>query len=87
MKYPKTWGAIEDALKKSTSLTAYSRISRIIEGIREYKTDVERLEWNLIICAGNEMLDDLKAPIWNRVVDVWHEEKKEVENAKTAVTV
>jgi len=77
MKYPKTWKAIDAAIKQSslTGLTEYLTINNLVAYMREYPHDAELLEWNLVVCAGHEMIDDLKAPIWNSVLDVWHGEK------------
>jgi hypothetical protein len=50
--------------------------------MRQYPHDNELLEWNLVVCAGHEMIDDPKAPIWNEVIDIWHEEKHGKDEAK-----
>jgi hypothetical protein len=75
MKYPKTWAAIDAAIEKSHALKDYSTISRLVAYMRLYPHDTEILDWNLVCCAGNEMADDPKAPIWNAVIDIWHEER------------
>jgi hypothetical protein len=75
-KYAKTWDAIDGALSRSTHLKGHPTIDRIVKYMRQYPRDVEILEWNLVVCAGEEMLDDPKAPIWNAVLDTWHEERK-----------
>lgn len=75
MKYPRTWKAIDAAIERSHGLTDYSTISRLVGYMRQYPHDTEILDWNLVCCAGNEMADDPKAPIWNPVIDCWHEER------------
>ena len=74
-QYLKTWAAIDAAIKNSDALSEYPTISRIADYMRQYPRDIELLDWNLVCCVGNEMIDDLKAPIWNAVIDVWHEER------------
>lgn len=75
MKYPRTWKAIDAAIEKSHALTDYQTISRLVGYMRQCPHDAELLEWNLIVCAGHEMEDNQQAPIWNEVIDIWHEEK------------
>ena len=75
MKYQNTWVAINAATEKSRGLTEYPTISQLVAYMRQYPHDVELLEWNLVCCAGNEMADNPKAPIWNEVLDIWHKEK------------
>ena len=77
-KYSKTWSAIDDAISKSHDLKQYPFISRTIGYVRQYPHDRDIVEFNLGCCAGAEMEDDPKAPIWNAVVQVWLAEKKEV---------
>lgn len=66
MKYPKTWQAIEDALERSASwaetehlndadepVTVYEVIKKAVRYMRQYPTDKELLDWNLVRCAGS----------------------------------
>lgn len=82
MKYSKTWKAIDQAIEQSHGLSEYPYISRVISYVRQYPTDAEIISWNLVCCAGAEMLDNPKAPIWNPVIEVWQAEEKEVADAK-----
>lgn len=77
-KYARTWQAIDDAISKSHGLKQYPTISRLVGFMREFPHNVDYIDWNLVVCAGYEMDDDLKAPIWNGVLDVWNVEKREV---------
>lgn len=82
-KYPKTWAAIDDALEKSKNLKQYPTIEALVKYMREYPHNADGLDFNLVVCAGNEMDDDPKSPIWNRVIEIWIAERKEVANAES----
>jgi hypothetical protein len=97
MKYPKTWQAIEEALKQSEGwnetdhlnnadepVTVYQFIESAVRYMRQYPTDKEIMDWNLVCCAGSEMKHDPAAPVWNRVIDIWIAEEKEKEVALEA---
>jgi hypothetical protein len=82
-KYARTWKAIDAAIERSHGLSEYPYISRMIGYVRQYPTDAEALDWNLVCCAGAEILDSPQAPIWNGVIAIWNEERKEVADAKS----
>ena len=83
MKYARTWKAIDEAIDQSHGLSEYSTISRTIGYVRQFPTDADCIDWNLVVCAGAEMMDDPKSPIWNNVIKVWNEERKEVALAES----
>lgn len=83
MKYPKTWKAIDEALERSRGLSEYPKIKLIMSYVRQFPSDADLIDWNLVVCAGSEMDNDPASSIWNQVIHVWNEERKEVADAKS----
>ena len=80
-KYKKTWDAIEAAFEQSKGLTEYNLIERYVASMRRFPADRDYLEWTLVCCAGSELLDHKDAPLWNGVLKIFNEERKEVDRA------